>query len=70
MVSTQSISIFLIATEFYFKICVQLATKKLTSKKQEKRLFLSGFCLAWQSKTFPSLVNLNSFDFFSFLGSA
>lgn len=70
MISSQSISIFLIATEFYFKICMQLTTKKLTSKKQETGLFLSDFCLARKSKTFPSLVNLNSYNFFNFLGSA
>lgn len=33
MISSQSISIFLIATEFYFKICVLLTTKRLTSIK-------------------------------------
>lgn len=70
IISSQSISIFLIATEFNFKICVQLTSKKLTSKKQQTETFLSNFCLAQKSKTFPSLVNLNSYNFFNFLGSA
>lgn len=66
MISSQSISIFffLLQQNFISKLVRSEQPKKLTSKKQETGLFLTDFCFAQKSKTFPSLVNLNSYNFF------